>query len=79
MNWIYWLIVTIVLIVVEALTINIVCIWFIASALISLILSLFVDNVIIQVGVFVIVGTCLIILTKPLMKKYQKNKDTKTN
>ena len=79
MNWIYWLIITIILIVFEILTVNVVCIWFIASALISLILSLFIDSIVIQVGVFVILGICLIILTKPFMEKYLINKDSKTN
>lgn len=77
--WILWLITIIALSFVEAATVNLVSIWFIASALISLILSFFEISFFIQFAVFVIVGVLLMITTKPILKKWIKPKDIKTN
>ncbi len=79
MFWLYWLVIAIVLIVIEAMTINIVSIWFVISSLIAMIVSLFTDNLVIQIGVFVIVGVILLFLTKPIIDKYLKQKNIKTN
>ena len=46
--WILWLIIIFILIVAEVSTVNLVSIWFIASGIVSLILSIFVDNFFIQ-------------------------------
>lgn len=77
--WIIWLITIIALSFVEAATVNLVSIWFIASALISLILSFFEISFLIQFAVFVIVGVFLMITTKPILKKWIKPRDIKTN
>ena len=79
MNWIYWLIVIIILTIVEASTVNLVSIWFIASAIVSLILSFIYDSLFLEIGTFVILGIILMILTKPLLDKYVKSKSVKTN
>ena len=79
MNWIYWLIVIIILTIVEASTVNLVSIWFIASAIVSLILSFIYDSLFLEIGIFVILGIILMILTKPLLDKYVKSKSVKTN
>ena len=77
--WIYWLIIAISLIIFEALTANIVCIWFIISSLIALIISLFIESLLFQIAVFVFVGILLLIFTKPIIKKYLKIDGVKTN
>lgn len=78
MVWI-WLGLVITLTLIELLTTNLVTIWYIASALISLILSFFVDSYLIQFSVFVIVGTILLFTTRDyLLKLLVKNKE-KTN
>lgn len=41
--WILWLIIVILLTFLEVITINLVSIWFIASALVSLFLSFMID------------------------------------
>ena len=79
MNWIYWLIIIIILTIVEASTVNLVSIWFIASAIVSLILSFIYDSLFLEIGTFVILGIILMILTKPLLDKYVKSKSVKTN
>ena len=78
MVWI-WLGLVITLTLIEVLTTNLVTIWYIASALVSLILSLFIDNYLIQFSVFVILGTVLLFTTRDyLVKLIVKNKE-KTN
>ena len=77
--WIFWLSLIIVLTIVELSTISLVSIWFIASALVSLIVSFFTDSVIIQFSIFVILGVILLITTKPILDKYIKPKSVKTN
>lgn len=74
-----WLLITILLGAIEALSINLTTIWFVISALISLLLSFFIDNFIIQFGVFVILGIILLITTRPLLVKFLKPKNEKTN
>lgn len=74
-----WLIIIGVLGIIEAVTVNLVTIWFIASALVSLILSFFNIKTSIQVAVFVILGVILLITTrKPLQELVNKTK-TRTN
>lgn len=77
--WIFWLILIIILVVAEISTVNLVSIWFIASGIISLVLSFFVNSFIIQFAVFVILGIILLITTKPILKKTVESKKEKTN
>ena len=77
--WVYWLILIIILTVLEVSTANLVSIWFIASAIVSLVLSFFTENLIILIGVFVLLGVLLLIITKSLLDKYIKPTNTKTN
>lgn len=73
-----WLAIAVSLAILEMSTVNLVSIWFIISSLVAMILSLFVDNMTIQIAVFVIVGVLLLIFTKDAMKKLLPEK-TKTN
>lgn len=58
---------------------ELVTIWFILSALAALIVSIFIDNVVIQFSVFVILGVILLITTRPFLIKLLKPKNEKTN
>jgi len=78
MVWI-WLFIIIVLIFLEAITVNLVTIWYIASALVSLVLSLFIDSFFIQFLVFVVLGTILLITTRKQLVKLMGKKNEKTN
>ena len=74
-----WLIVAIILSIIELGTISLVSVWFIASALISLLLALLGFSFYIQLINFVILGIILLIFTrKPLLKYLNKTKQ-KTN
>lgn len=79
MHWCFWLILILILSFIEISTTNLVSIWFIASALISLILSFFEIPFIIEFAVFVVLGVILMVTTKPILNKYIKPKNIKTN
>lgn len=74
-----WLIIVILLVIVEALTIDLTTIWFVVSGLCALILSFFVDNFLIQFAVFTLLGIILLITTKPILKKMIKERKESTN
>ncbi len=74
-----WLIIFIFLIFVEIATVNLVSIWFAIGAIASCILSIYVDNLIIQLGCFVITSTICLILTKSIISKIKSHKITPTN
>ncbi len=77
---IIWLIILLGMTVAELLTMNLVAIWFIPAALVSLLLSLFNVNVLIQVIVFVVISVGLLIATRPLVRRFLAvKKDKKTN
>ena len=73
-----WLIIVIILGIFEMLTTNLVSIWFVISGIITMIISLFCDNLYIQFGTFVILGVLLMPLSKKVYKKIKKDK-VKTN
>ena len=77
MFWV-WLIIVVFLGILEATTVNLVSIWFVASGLVAMILSFFTDNVMIQFGVFVILGVILMITTRKTLNKLFGHKE-KTN
>ena len=78
-NWLFWLLLIILLIVVEVSTINLVSIWFAVGSLAAFITTFFTDNIIIQVGVFIVVSIISLILTKPIIKKFKANEVVPTN
>ena len=73
-----WLAVSICLAILEMATVNLVSIWYIISGILTMIVSLFTDNIVIQLAVFVIGGTILLILTKKSINKILPKK-TRTN
>ena len=73
-----WLTIAVVLAIIEMSTVNLVSIWYIISSIMAMIISLFIDNIGIQVAIFVLGVTILVILTKDVIKKILHEK-TKTN
>ena len=78
MLWI-WLGIIIVLTLLELATVNLVTVWYIASAIISLVLSIFIDSFFIQFLVFVIIGTIFLVTTRDYLIKLIGEKNEKTN
>ena len=74
-----WLIVIIICCFLEAITVNLVSVWFIASGIVALIASLFTDSFEIQLGIFVILGIFLLITTRKPLQKLVNQKKEKTN
>lgn len=75
-----WLLIIIVLAIIEAMTVNLVSIWFIISGLFALITSFIFDNFLIQFSIFVVLGVLLMITTRKtleekLVKKERTNLD----
>lgn len=68
-----WFLIAVFLGIIEALTTNLVSIWFVISSLAAMMISLFIDNLFIQIGVFVILGLVLIPISKKIYKKIKVN------
>lgn len=73
--WKFWLIVAGICFVIESFTIGFLVFWFGIGALAALVASLFISNIWIQSLIFIIVSSLLLIFTKPLVKKFVKEKD----
>ena len=77
--WQIWLIIAGVFLIAEIMTTGFLVFWLSIGALLSMVVSFFTDNIIIQTAVFVVSSTILIFATKPFVKKFAKTKDVKTN
>lgn len=79
MDSIYWLAAIIVLLLIEIFTLGLASIWFAGGAFIAFILSLFTDNLMLQIVAFLIVSFILLYFTRPVAIKYFNGKRLKTN
>ena len=75
--WKIWLIISGICLIIESFTLGFFVFWFSIGAIFALITSLFTTSIIIQSTVFVITSTLLLLLTKPLIKKFVKTPKTK--
>lgn len=69
----------IALIVFEAVTVNLVSVWFAVGAASALVTSAFTDSGKIQFIVFVFVSVIMLLLTRPLARRYAKEHSESTN
>ena len=76
---IFWLVFAVALGVLEACTVQMVSIWFAIGGVAACITSLFTDNIVIQVVVFVVVSAIALAATRPLVKKIKIRKSEATN
>lgn len=74
-----WLAIVIGLAFIELTTVNLVTIWFVASGLVTLVASYFIDSFLIQFSIFAILGTILLITTKKPLEKILNKTKQKTN
>ena len=74
-----WLIIMAVMIVVEISAPGLVSIWFAAGALAAYVSALLGASTAIQVMAFVLVSVVLLLLTRPLAKKFINERAAKTN
>ena len=74
--WPFWLIIAGLCLVIEIYTVGFFIFWFGIGALFALLVSFLTSNLFIQIGVFLVSSSLLVISTKPLMKKFTKNEKT---
>lgn len=74
-----WTIVLVMAIVIEALTVDLVSIWFALGALVALITETFHVDVTVQIILFAVISIGSVIITRPLAKKYLHGNVIKTN
>lgn len=77
--WIMWMIAAGAFLVIEALTVGLVSIWFVPGAIIAAILSVWVKNFYIQLAVFLIVSGITMFLSKKFFKKTKSEKLAESN
>jgi membrane protein implicated in regulation of membrane protease activity len=75
----WWLLASIVLIVIELATMSLTTIWFAGGAIVAFFMSLFHCTPKMQWIVFVVVSLILLILTRPIAVKFVKGQKTRTN
>ena len=76
---VFWVAMLIVLIVVEAVTAQMVTIWFAAGAAAAIVAELLGAQVWLQWAVFVFVSVIALVVTRPLVKKLTQTKVQPTN
>ncbi len=79
--WQFWLVASGIFFIAEIITTGFLVFWLGVSALITMCVSFFTDNLTIQATVFVIFSAVLILATKPFIKKFVNKKENaqKTN
>ena len=76
---VFWLIAMVVLLVIEGVIPGLVSIWFAAGALAALLLSLVGAPLWLQIVLFLAASVVLLVLTRPLAKKYVNSRTMPTN
>ena len=77
--WQYWLIASGIFFVCEIVTVGFLLFWFGIAGLITMVVSLFTSNIIIQSVVFLVTSVILILSTKPFVKKFVNKETIVTN
>lgn len=76
---IFWVVLLIILIVVEAVTAQMVTIWFAAGAVAAMVAELLDAQIWLQWVVFIVVSVIALIATRPLVRKLTETKVQPTN
>lgn len=82
MNWAaisIWLVLTAIFLLVEASTVTMVSLWFAAGSLAALLVCLMHGPIWLQILVFILVSAVLLLLLRPLVRRYVTPKLTATN
>lgn len=79
MMYIFWAAAIVLFGVAEAVTAQLVSIWFVAGAIAALISAVFGAPILIQIIVFIAVTILALVITRPLVKKYIHPKKEYTN
>ena len=79
METILWLILFVVLLIIEIFTMGLTTVWFAGGALVAFVLALLDVGLPVQIIVFLLVSTVLLVLTRPLAVKFFNQGREKTN
>lgn len=75
----FWIIAMVVFLVIEAVTVGIVSVWFAIGALFAMVTAMLGANLWVQITVFLVVSAIALYFTRPLVKKFVNNKAEPTN
>ena len=75
----FWIIAMVVCLVIEAVTVGIVSVWFAIGALFAMVTAMLGANLWVQITVFLVVSAIALYFTRPLVKKFVNNKVEPTN
>jgi len=75
----FWIIAMVVFLVIEAVTVGIVSVWFAIGALFAMVTAMLGANLWVQITVFLVVSAIALYFTRPLVKKFVNNKVEPTN
>lgn len=76
---IFWLVLLILLVAIEAVTMGLTTIWFAGGALTAILASALGAPLYIQITLFLAVSVALLLFTRPLAMRYFNNNRVKTN
>lgn len=68
----FWLVMIVVLGLIEVATLNLVTLWYVISAIVSLVVAIFVDSFFVQFLIFTVLGTILLVTTRKSLAKLLK-------
>lgn len=74
-----WLIFAVIMMLIEAMTVSLVSIWFAAGGIAAAVTAFFTDRILVQLLIFVLVSLILVIFTRPLAARRLNDKVEKTN
>lgn len=75
----YWVLLFVLLLIIEAATLGLTTIWFAAGALVAFLAGLLGAGLAVQIGLFLVVSVVLLILTRPIALRYFNNNRDYTN
>lgn len=79
MQALFWFVLLVVFLLVEAATVTMVSTWFVIGALAAMIVSFFCDLIWLQVVVFLAFSITMLFLLRPVVRKYIHPKIVRTN
>ena len=78
MVW-FWLALFVVALIIEVITADMISIWFALASIPSFIIALLEGHIVWQIVSFIFFTAVLLLLTRPVVKKYLKTNEIKTN
>lgn len=75
----YWAVLIAVCVVIELITLGLTSIWFAGGALVAAIAALLGADLIVQIVLFFVVSTVLLVFTRPWAQRFLDNRTVKTN